>query len=84
MDWKDVLTRPPESYDESKLEELFSELILLDSTTKFDSKQYKKMYRLCLVVLKLKGSQINSLHSEIKELTNRQVSLIIIFLQCFK
>lgn len=74
MDWKDVLSRPPETYDEARVEEIFSELILLDSSTKFDSKQYKKMYRLCLLVLKLKSSQINVLHSEMRELTNKQVS----------
>lgn len=72
---KQVLSQAPETYDEDKLEEIFNELILLDHTTKFDSKHYKKLYRLCLWILKLKGTQISTLQEDIKGLTSKQIQL---------
>lgn len=72
---KQVLTQAPETFDDEKLEEIFNELILFEPATKFDTKQYKKLYRLSLKLLKYKGGQINGLHEQIKGLAEKQIQL---------
>lgn len=73
MDWKAVLSQLSDTYDDNRLEEIFNELILLDESKKFDTKQYKKLYRLCLYVLRLKSRQINELQSEINEMASERI-----------
>lgn len=72
---KQVLHQAPETFDDEKLEEIFNELVLFEPSIKFDTKQYKKLYRLSLRILKFKGGQINELHEQIKSLTEKQIQL---------
>lgn len=66
MDWKHILSQAHDDWDDDKKEEIFDELIYMDSSTKFDKNSYKKLFRLAQTILKYKGEQISSLISDLE------------------
>ncbi|CAO1401032.1 unnamed protein product [Diamesa serratosioi] len=65
MDWKQILSLSNEELSDVRKEEIYQELV---KDQKFDGKIAKKLFPLCLSVLKYKGDQVDKQREEIEML----------------
>jgi hypothetical protein len=58
MDWKQILSKTPDTYGDEEKEHIYEELLKLRNDHKFDNRHYKKLFRLTLTILRMKGDQV--------------------------
>ncbi|XP_070498775.1 centrosomal protein Cep290-like [Chironomus tepperi] len=72
MDWKQILSLSNENLTDERKEDIYNELI---KDQKFDSKIAKKLFPLCLTVLRYKGQQVEKQREEIEMLASSDIDL---------
>ncbi|CAG9806257.1 unnamed protein product [Chironomus riparius] len=72
MDWKQILSLSNENLTNEIKDEIYNELI---KDQKFDSKIAKKLFPLCLTVLRFKGQQVVKYREEIEMFASSDIDL---------
>ncbi|KAG5681609.1 hypothetical protein PVAND_011025 [Polypedilum vanderplanki] len=72
MDWKQILSISNENLTDELKEEVYHEFI---KDQKFDSKIVKKLFPLCLNILKFKGQQVEKQRDELQMLASSDIDL---------